>query len=293
MSGRPLFGEEFLRKLEYLRLVSRQLQPGAFKGEHRSRKRGSGIEFADYRPYVDGDDVHDVDWPAYLRSNKLLIRLFEEEGDLPIYILLDASKSMGEGDARKFDYGRKTAGALAYIGLLNLDRVIIATYREDISDTLPALRGPHRAFTAFRFLQRLEPGGGTNLAQAVRTFFAPQRRRGLVVVISDFFDPEGHKSLDRLRYLGHDLLAIEVSSQTDHERELTPEVVVVDAESGQQQRLAVDPTLLDELSNLREEHSEELKNFCHSRGWGYLSATVEVPFEDLILGAFRQGRFLR
>ena len=288
-----LFDDEFLRKLEYLKLVSRRLLPGAFKGEHRSRKRGSGIEFADYRAYVPGDPLRDVDWPAYLRFDKLLVRLFEEEGDLPIYLFLDASRSMQIGDPVKFDYARKVVAALGAVGLFNLDRVSIAAYGDGIRQVIDGLRGPDQLLRALSFLSSIEPEGATDLARAIRTFFAKPARRGLVVVVSDFLDESGPRALERIAPLRHDLLAVQIWSPLEVKPRFRSRVEVVDAESGGKARLEASPRLLKRYAQIAEEHAQELASYCLARGWSSLRAETTTPFEDLILGVFRQGRFLR
>ena len=292
-SQTALFDEDFLRKLEYFKLVSRQLLPGIMKGEHRSRQRGSGVEFADYRPYVAGDDVRQLDWAAYLRFDKLLLRLFEEEGDLPIYLFLDCSQSMIAGDPRKFDAARRIAAALAYVGLLNLDRVHLIAYAERIVAASPTLHSPNQVFKAFDFLERLQPAGTTDLAAALEAFFRTSRRRGLTVLISDFFDPQGLGPLDRLTALRHDLLAIQVTSRMDEPPDGTTELMVVDSEDGSERRVPITPELAKAYRQAAAEHTSELEAYCRKRGWECVQAPVELDIEDLILGVFRRGRFLR
>lgn len=288
-----LFDEDFLRKLEYFKLVSKQLLPGLMKGEHRSKQRGSGIEFADYRPYVAGDDVRQLDWGAYLRFDKLLLRLFEEEGDLPIYIFLDASRSMVAGDPKKFDVARRFAAALAYVGLLNLDRVHLVAYADGIVSASPTLHSPNQVFRAFDFMARLEPGGPTDLAKALETFFRTTRRRGLTVLLSDFFDPRGLAPLDRLTALRHDLLAIQLTSTLDEPTDGSTELMIVDSETGTKRRVPVTPDLASAYRRVAQEHAEELRSYCRKRGWDCIQASVEADLEDLILGVFQRGRFLR
>ncbi|MFQ5789373.1 MAG: DUF58 domain-containing protein, partial [Acidobacteriota bacterium] len=188
---RTLFDEDFLRRLEYLKILSTRLIPGQQKGEHRARKKGTGMEFADFRPYVAGDDIRDVDWRTYLRLDKLILRIFEEEADLPIYIFIDSSRSMGFGEPSKFDYARKVAAALCYIGLLNHDRVSLIAYSDGIADEISSRRGRNQVWRAFGFLDRMAVQGRTSLQKAFKSFFGAKRRRGLVVVISDFLDPGG------------------------------------------------------------------------------------------------------
>jgi uncharacterized protein (DUF58 family) len=289
-----LFDEDFLRKLEYLRLVSSHLVPGHLKGLHRARKTGSGVEFADYRAYVAGDDTRAVDWRAYLRLERLLLRLFEEEGDLPIYIFIDASLSMDHGEPRKFDYARKVAAALCYIGLLNLDRVSLVAFAAGVSEELAATRGKNQVFRAFRFLEGIEPAGATDLGAAFKAFFSARRRKGLVVVISDFLDPEGVEvGFTLLRHFRHDVFTLHLMSADEERPELPDEVELVDSESGAAERLQVTPALLLAYQEKFREHCQEVESLSFRHGWGYARALTEIPFEDLILQVLRQDRFLR
>src|SRR4030095_15496365 len=189
-----LFDDEFLKKLEYLSILSKRLFAGQFKAERRAKRRGTGLEFADYRQYVAGDDFRHLDWKAYLRLNRLILRLFEEEEDLPIYMFVASSQSMGYGQPTKFDYGRRVAAALCYIGLSNLDRVNVISYSDKVKGELRPQRGKGLIFRVFRFLEEVTPGGQTNARESFKTYCTEARRRGLAVVISDFFDASGFQT---------------------------------------------------------------------------------------------------
>jgi uncharacterized protein (DUF58 family) len=290
-----LFDDEFLKKLEYLNLVSKHMIPGHMHGEHRAKKKtDSGIEFADYRQYVSGEDTKNVDWRTYLRLDKLILRLFEEEADLPIYIFFDASGSMEYGVPAKFDYARKIAAALCYVGLLNQDRVNLVGFADGIAHELSARRGRHQAWHAFRFLESAESRGETSMEKAFKAFFSSRRRRGLVVVVSDFLDEGGFaKAFDVLRYFRQDLFAIHLHTPAEARPDLPDEVLLEDAELGTSQRVRVTPALLEAYAEQFDEHCEEVEGYCRRNGWGYLRTTTDVPFEDLILQVFRQGRFLK
>src|SRR5262245_13678648 len=110
-----LFDGEFLKKLEYLHILSKRLFSGQFRADRRARKYGSGLEFADHRGYTPGDDFRHVDWKAYQRLDRLLLRLFQEEQDLPIYLMVDCSRSMAPGRPSKLQFSRQIAAALCYI----------------------------------------------------------------------------------------------------------------------------------------------------------------------------------
>jgi len=290
-----LFDDEFLKKLEYLNLVANNMIPGHLHGEHRAKKTtDSGIEFADYRQYVPGEDTKNVDWRTYLKLDKLILRLFEEEADLPIYIFFDSSASMDHGVPAKFDYARKIAAALCYVGLLNQDRVNLVGFADGISQELPARRGKHQVWHAFRFLESVEASGTTAMEKAFKGFFSSRRRRGLVVVVSDFMDERGFsKAFDMLRYFRQDLFAVQIHSPEEARPDLPDEVLLEDVELGTSQRVRITPALLEAYAEQFEAHCEEINGYCKKNGWGYVRTTTDVPFEDLILQVFRQGRFLR
>lgn len=289
-----LFDDEFMKKLEYLNIVSNRMIPGHMHGEHRAKKKmDSGIEFADYRQYVGGEDTKNVDWRTFMRLDKLILRMFEEDADLPIYIFFDASKSMDHGDPSKYDYARKIAAALAYIGLLNHDRVNLVGYANGIAQEMSARKGKNQVWHAFRFLDSVKAEGETSMQKAFRNFFSSRRRRGLVVVVSDYLDGAGwSKAFDMLRYFRQDLFAVHVYSVDEQHPDLPDEVLLEDSESGETERIKVTPGLLDAYAEVFEEHCEEVSAYCRKNGYGYVRTDTGLPFEDLILQVFRQGRFL-
>jgi len=289
-----LFDEEFLKKLEYLKLISSRMLPGHMRGEHRARKKGTGVEFADYRPYVSGDDTKDVDWKAYLRLDKLILRIFDEEADLPIYLFVDSSLSMDFGEPSKFDYARKVAAALAYIGLLNLDRVSVIGYSAGISEQIASRRGRNQIWRIFAFLDRMTLSGETSLHRAFRTYFGSKRRRGLVVVASDFMDPAGlEPAFDFLRFQRHDVFNVQILSPEEMKPQFPDEAMLVDSENGGSHRLRLSPTLLTAYDEEMKKHQAGIEKYCTRYGWGYVRTQTSIPFEDLVIQIFRQDRFLR
>lgn len=291
MTAEALFDGDFLRRLETLRLVSRRLKPAGLQGEHRVRQRGSGMEFADYRPYVAGDDIRNVDWPTYLRLDKLLVRLFEEEGDLSIYLFLDASRSMAQGDEQRFLLARRLAAALGYIGLYNLDRVSVVAFAQGMRESLAELRGHRQVFRLFRFLTELQPAGSTDLARAVADFFAVPRRRGLVIPISDFLEPSWAAGLRHIARLRHDALVLQMRSP--EAPDLPHQALVVDSETDVGRRLRVTPELLRRYAEAEAGHSRELEQTCRRYGFAYLEVASDQPVDELLLQVFKKGHLLR
>src|ERR1043166_8298683 len=161
----PLLEPQFLHRLEQLELVSRKIFLGRMKGERRSKRKGQSVEFADYRNYVIGDDLRHLDWNLYARLDRLFIRLFMEEEDLHVYLLLDNSLSMDFGTPTKLHYARQVAAALGFIGLVNMDRVVVEVFNERLTRSLPALRGRRSLWRLLTFLSQVEPAGPSNLTQ--------------------------------------------------------------------------------------------------------------------------------
>ena len=286
-----MFDAAFLKKLEQLRVISMRSFVGRDRADRLARKRGSGIEFADHRQYAPGDDVRHIDWKAYKRLNRLLLRLFDEEQDLPIYLFIDASRSMA-ADA-KFDQARRLAAALCYIGLVHFDRVTILPFRAALSREIAPGRGRGRIFGVFSLLEALEAGGGTDLKQSIRQFAGRPFRRGVAIVISDFLDPSGFESgLKALSSLGHDVLVVQVFSARERDIDTLGEVRFVDAESGEHLDLDVTPGLSKAYRDAWNAHAEAVASFCRRYRLPFVRASAEDPFEDIVLRTFREGGLL-
>ena len=282
----------YLRRLEALKLVSRTRTSAGLKGEQRAKLRGSGMEFADYREYVPGDDIRNVDWSAYLRLDKLLVRQFEESGDIATYFFLDASDSMSADPAR-FELAKKIIAALSYVALHNLDRVNVAAFSDGINSALERLRGRTQAMRLLDFLSRVEPQGETSIQASLRAFFARPRKRGLVVLVSDFFDPNWQEGLRELVRLQQDVIAIYVRSRDDYAPDLPHDALLFDRESGQELRIRTTPELLQDYRNQLDAHRTTLAQECARRGFSFVTANSTGTVDDVVLELQRRGRLLR
>jgi uncharacterized protein (DUF58 family) len=289
-----LFDDEFQRKLEMLALVSRRVFAGRLRAERRSKKRGTGVEFADYRDYAPGDDFRSIDWNIYQRFSRLLVRLYEEEEDLGIYFLVDSSTSMGFGGGKKLDQARRLCAALAYVGLANLDRVTIVSLSDHVESRMPTTRGKARIFKVFEFLSGIQPRGRTDLTEALNTFVAQHKRRGLAVLISDLYDPAGFEGgINVLRYAKFEPYVLHVIDPRDAHPELKGDVRLYDCETGEEREVTVTDALLKRMERALLEYREGIERFCTTRQVPYFIADTEKPFEDLVLELFRKGGFLR
>jgi uncharacterized protein (DUF58 family) len=294
-SGRDLFDEAFLAKLELLHVIARRLFRGRQRAERKTRKIGSGLEFADHREYSPGDDVRYIDWTAWVRLRHRLIRLYQEDEDLPIRIVVDTSDSMATRGATKLRYAQKVAAALAYVGLANLDRVGISCISGKTFETLPAVRGKGRIFSVFDFLRQVEPGGATDLRGGLSRVAAQASQPGLTIVISDFYDMQAFEGLNLLRFRRHDPVAIQVLDPIEADPRgsgLRGDLMVVDCEGGAQREVTVSARTLEAYAQAHERFCAALESNCRSRGIHYAKATIDIAFDDLVLRMFRSGGIL-
>jgi uncharacterized protein (DUF58 family) len=289
-----LFDDEFQRKLEMLALVSRRVFAGRIRAERRSKKKGSGLEFADYRDYVAGDDFRSVDWNVYQRFGKLLVRLYEEEEDLSIYLIVDCSSSMAFGGRKKFDQARRLCAALSYVGLANLDRVTVVAVNEGVISRMPTTRGKARIFRVFEFLSALEPTGVTDLGAALKTFVAQNKRRGLAVLLSDLYDPAGFEAgINVLRFNKFEPYVVELVDPAEARPALKGDVRIYDCETGEERELTVTDSMLDKMQRAVSDYRAGIERFCAQKQVPYFAADVNTPFDELVLRVFRRGGFLR
>jgi uncharacterized protein (DUF58 family) len=289
-----LFDENFLKKVESLYLVSKKIFAGSAQATRRSRKLGAGIDVRDFRQYTSGDDLRHIDWNYFASSSELLLRLFEEEEDLRIYFLVDVSKSMALGDAAKLRHAKLIAGALAYVGLSNLDRVSVVPFADGVLDFLPPSRGRSQIWKVFKFLEKSYSPGPTNFAAAFRSFVGQAPQRGLAVVISDFYDPTGFEdAVSLLRYHRFEPLVIRVTDEDEANFSYKGDLELVDCETGSTVRVTMTPALIAKYQQAHAEMSEELAAFCKSKKLLHFDAPLQTSFDDLVLKVFRAGGFLR
>jgi uncharacterized protein (DUF58 family) len=292
-----LFDEGFMERLELLQVVARRLFRGKYRAERKTRKVGSGLEFADHREYSPGDDIRGLDWNVLMRLEQALIRLFEEDEDLPIRVIVDVSESMGTGTGAKLRYARQVGAALAYVGLANLDRVGMTCMSHSVHETLPAVRGKGRIFRVFEFLRSVTPAGATDLRAGCKRVAAESSQPGLTVVLSDFYDLEGcFDGLNMLRFRKHEPVAIQIIDPVEADPRklaLRGDVSLIDIEGGERRDVTLTARTLDAYAEAHERFCETLENRCRSRGIPYFRAPIDVPFDELVLRMFRLGGILQ
>jgi uncharacterized protein (DUF58 family) len=294
-----LFDSAFLAKLEQLHLLARKLFRGEHRAERRSRQVGSSLEFADYRNYSWGDDPRMIDWAVYARLDRLFVKLFEQERDLDVHFLVDCSASMAwspsAGGTPKLDAARRIAAALSYVALANLDRVNVGWFDAGLGDDLGLTRGKAQFHKVLDFLRTPpEPQGSTALESSFRTFTQRLKRRGLVFVLSDFFDPSGCEAgLSLLRYHQFEVHVVQVIHPAEMEPELSGDLRLTECETGSVCELTASDALVRAYREQVNQFLGELERFCLQRGVGYALTPTSVPFEDLVLRILRDGVMLQ
>ena len=290
-----LLDPAFLKKLEALNIVSKRVFAGQMKGEKRSTRRGSSIEFADYREYVHGDDLRYVDWKAYGRLEKLFLKLFVEEEDLSIHLLIDTSKSMDFGQPlTKADYARRVAAALGYIALSEYDRVTLASFSGALGEMMPATRGKPGILSFFQFLEKKTPvGGETHFGPALAEYAGRAKNVGIAVVISDFFDDSYIKGLKALLARRFQVVLLHVLDEEEMHPTLTGDLRLVDAETGEAREVSISPYLLAQYDAQLQSFCGGLQKMASRYGMDYVRSSTGVPFEEVILQYLRRGGLLK
>jgi len=290
-----VFDSEFLKKLEYLSLLSKRVFKGQLLAQKRTKQTGGGVEFSDHREYLHGDDLRYLDWNVYARHGDLLLKRFQEEEDLHVYILLDCSRSMDsaltEPDLKidKFVFARQLAAALSYIALADLDRISIIGYDDRIRTTLPLMRGKNNVLAVLRHLKGLKTSGEkTDLAAVAREFARRAPRSGLVLIVSDMFDQSGFRTgVDVLRHQRFEPHLIQVHTPAEAEPGLLGDVELFDVESEQIRKVTITERKLKQYETMFQDFLREVETYSRKYGLSHTRATTDVPFDEVLLKMMR------
>jgi uncharacterized protein (DUF58 family) len=294
MADEKLFDEKTRRKMEQLTLVASRVRAGAMKGERRSIKRGTSIEFADYRNYARGDDLRRLDWNIYARLDRPFIKLLEDEEDLAVHLLLDTSASMewpqeGNRDHNKFRYAQRLIAGLAYISLSTNDRLMVAAMNESRQERFGPTRGQGYGLSMLNYVQNLKAAGNTDLNQALKSYVNQGGRPGLCFVVSDLFSPTGYlEGVNSLLGKGYEVGLIHVVSPDEVDPPLGGDLRLVDIETGGAQEVTVDGGLRELYMKRFEEWRESIQADCLRRGIHYVTVETSTPWEKVILYNLRR-----
>lgn len=283
-----------MSRLDRLNLLSRKILTGKLTGDHRSKRRGRSVELTDFRTYVMGDDLRFLDWNSYARLDRLFLKLFREEEDLSLHVVLDTSASENYGTPNKFRYMQHVAAALGYIGLVNYNRVMISGISNGILSSTGFLRGTVKVPQMVKFLQKLKPSGLGHLSEVFRQFVTLSRYRGICVILSDFFDKVDFESafhlLDFDRY---DVYALQILSPQEIDPDFQGQLKLVDIEDTDVVKVSISQPLVAEYKNRLNEYCLSLRKFITRLGGTHALTSTSVPFDQFILYHLYNRRLLR
>ncbi|HEY7436203.1 MAG TPA: DUF58 domain-containing protein [Methylomirabilota bacterium] len=283
-AGHELLSADFLTQLERLTLLSRRSFRGRVKGERRSPRKGISVEFSDYRQYGVGDDLRYVDWNVYARLDRLYLKLFVDEEDLCLHLLVDASASMGFGAPSKLDYSARLAGALGFVGLVGLERVGVGVVRERMAEGFNPARGRSQAIPLLDFLGRLRPGGTTSLNEGLAAYALRAREAGLAVLISDLMDPGGYeRGLKALLERRFDVHVIHVLAADEMNPAFGGDLRLLDAETDELRDLTLDGEALRGYHERLRAFLDRAEQFCRGNEITYHQVVTETPVEEFML----------
>ncbi len=290
----PLLAPEFLRRLETLELVSKKIRAGRLKGDRLSKRKGRGSEFADFRPYSIGDDLRFLDWNLYGRLEKLFLRLFLEEEDLHVHLLVDVSRSMDYGSPTKLRYAKQVAAALGFVGLLNMDRVAVETIGGVKTERSQVYRGRPSLWRMVKFLDDLQPQDSGDFSRSLRGFTMRAKGRGVAIILSDFMDKNGYE--EGFKFLAArnlDVYAIQILSHEEIHPAFAGDLKLTDIEDDDVAEVTISAPLLKRYEATLDAFRGAIASFCTRRGVSYLFTSNKVPFEKLVLTYLRGRGLLR
>ena len=290
--GQDLLSPEFLLQLERLALLSRRAFRGRTRGERKSPRKGMSVEFSDYRPYGAGDDLRYVDWNIYGRLDRLYLKLFVDEEDLRLHLLLDGSASMSFGEPGKLLYAARLAAALGFVGLASHERVGVGVIRDRMAEGWSPARGRGQLLSLLEFAARLRGEGPTGLSEALVAYALRSREAGLAVLISDLLDPAGYeRGLKALLERRFDVHVVHLLSPEEMNPELAGDLRLVDSETGEMRELSMDGDAVRAYRERLRQFLERVETFCRTKEIGYHRLASDAPTEEFVLAQLR-GRVL-
>lgn len=292
--ARPVFTEDFLRRLELLEVMFRRMQAGLGPGPRAGRRSGGRIEFLDYRKYAPGDEPRYIDWNVFARTRRLFVKRFAKEEQMLVCLLLDRSASMQIGRPEKLTFGKQVVLALAYLALASKNTVRLATFNDRTVEWSGTLLGKGRFFEAMDFLQAVAPSGQTALEAAVCDVFEEVRRPCMVILASDLLDPtDSRRAFQLLSARGFEPCVIHLYAPEEIHPEPVGRTRLRDVESGRRMDFWLDQAELDAYRRELQAHGEQWRDFCLRHQIRYVPVVTDHPFEDFVLHYLRRGGLVR
>lgn len=292
-----LFDEKTQRKLQQITLMASRVRAGAIKGERRSKKRGTSIEFADYRNYTQGDDLRRLDWNIYARTERPYIKLLEDEEDLAVHLIIDVSASMDypeDPEHNKLMYAQRLIAALAYVSLTSNDRTTITAVSSSGQRFFGPARGRAQGVPMMNFVADLQAKGITDLNPVLKDYALRSKRPGLCLIATDMFSPGGYvEGLNVLLGKGYEVGVLHILAPEEISPPLAGDLRLIDMESGEVQEVTIDSDMRALYERRLAAWREDIRAECARKGVHYVSVETSTPWERLILYELRRLGIVR
>jgi uncharacterized protein (DUF58 family) len=288
-----LVSPDFYERLDRLALVSRRRLVGFGKGDRRSVRRGTSLEFIDYRAYASGDDPRQVDWNIYGRSGSLFVKLFEEEEVLTVHLLLDTSASMDWGSSNKLLFARRLVAALGYISLVGATRLFVASLADQVGRSFGPAWGRRQMSGLLGFLDAAESGGETNLDQALRTYTLRSREPGLAILVSNLLTPKFEQGVCRLLDRHFEVVVLHVLAPEESQPPMSGDLTLIDRESGAEVPITLNQEAVERYRRRFTEWSADLERFCGRHRVLYQRLYSNERLEHVLFDTLRKRGVLR
>ncbi|MBV6521559.1 MAG: hypothetical protein MNPFHGCM_01698 [Gemmatimonadaceae bacterium] len=296
LPGARLLDPRLLARIDSLELLARYVVEGFVSGLHRSPHLGFSTDFAEHRQYMPGDDIRHIDWRLYARTDRFYLKEFEADTNTNFVVLLDASASMAYRGATdgvsKLDYAKYIAACLTYLAHRQRDRVGLVCFRDDVVDYVPP--SARHLHTSLHAIDRVTASGKSDLPKVARQVADLQRRRGIVAVLSDFYDSPGalRDAMAPLRDAGHDVLAFHILDRYEIDFPFDESATFEDMETGE--RLPIVPgRQRAQYTALVRDHLAAVEGLMGEGGVDYLQAVTSKPLDDLLFAYLVRREHLR
>ncbi|MBI4706015.1 MAG: DUF58 domain-containing protein [Deltaproteobacteria bacterium] len=282
-SRTSLLDPAFVRELEALRRRLEIRARSGRTGEHLARRRGGAAEFYEHRPYAPGDDLRRIDWAAYARSGEPVVKIFRSEEDVVARLVLDASASLDFGEPSKLGVARRLGAAIGYMTLASAERAQLLVAGAGLRSEHAPARGRGGLPALLRHLDAVRPGGGTDLSRAIDAVVRQSARPGMLVVLSDFFDPGPVVgALARAGAAGHDIVLVQILAPEEVEPACQGDFALEDAETGAIVELTMDPAAIEAYALRLAGLCEELRAFARKHRATYVRVRTDEPLEEAV-----------
>jgi uncharacterized protein (DUF58 family) len=265
-----------LSRISSMQLLAKTVVEGFVLGLHKSPFRGFSVEFAEYRPYVAGDEIRHLDWKLYGKTDRYYLKQFEEETNLNCHILLDKSGSMsyGSGPVTKFQYGSYLAASLAYFMMQQRDATGLVLFDNEIRSLLPPRSRQTHLHLMLSELENLAPGGSTASGKPMHDLAEGIKKRGLIILISDLFDEPANvlSGLQHFRFTGHDVIVFHIVDKAELEFPFEQITEFTDPETGE--------TVLTSPGSVRQHYLAEMEDFYDQYRQGCADLKVDYKLLD-------------